>query len=204
VTAAPLQGKAYALVLAGGAGSRFGGGKLLAAWRGGVLLDGALAAAFAAPVAGVTLVTGADADRVAAAARALAARSGQGDRLTVVHAADHAEGMAATLRAGVAALPQNASAAVVFLGDMPLIPAGVSALLIDALAAGAPAAVPVFEGRRGNPAAFGRALFPQVADLRGDEGARRILIGLGDQLACIPIDDPGVVLDVDRAADLPD
>ncbi|HEX7947277.1 MAG TPA: NTP transferase domain-containing protein, partial [Phenylobacterium sp.] len=56
------------LVLAAGAGSRFGGGKLTAPFRDGVLLDGALAAAFAAPVRIVTLVTGADAGRVVAAA----------------------------------------------------------------------------------------------------------------------------------------
>lgn len=193
----------HALVLAGGAGTRFGGGKLLAPWRDGVLLDGALTAAFAAPVAGVTLVTGADRDRVAAAARSFADRAGQSDRLAIIHAADHAEGMAATLRAGVASLPQNVSGIVVFLGDMPLIPDGVAAVLIDALAGGAPAAVPVFNGRRGHPAALGRALFAQVAALHGDEGARRILMDLGDRLACIPIDDPGVVIDVDRAADLP-
>ena len=57
-----------AVVLAAGSGSRFGGGKLLAAWGAGVLLEGALAAAFAAPVRGVTVVIGADAEAVAAAA----------------------------------------------------------------------------------------------------------------------------------------
>ncbi|MFA5600050.1 MAG: NTP transferase domain-containing protein, partial [Phenylobacterium sp.] len=51
-----------ALVLAAGAGRRFGGGKLLAPYRGGVLLDGALAAAFAAPARAGRLVIGTDAE----------------------------------------------------------------------------------------------------------------------------------------------
>jgi len=63
-----------AIVLAAGSGARFGGAKLTAPWRGGVLLDGALAAAFQAPVRTVTVVTGAD-PKVGPAARAFAAPS---------------------------------------------------------------------------------------------------------------------------------
>ena len=55
------QTSIHALVLAAGFGSRFGGGKLMTPWRSGVLLDGALAAAFAAPVGAVHVVVGADA-----------------------------------------------------------------------------------------------------------------------------------------------
>ncbi|MDB5496520.1 MAG: conserved uncharacterized MobA-related protein, partial [Phenylobacterium sp.] len=54
-----------AVVLAAGSGSRFGGGKLLAAWNAGVLLEGALAAALAAPARSVTVVVGADSEAVA-------------------------------------------------------------------------------------------------------------------------------------------
>src|SRR3984957_9346633 len=92
-----------AIVLAAGAGSRFGGGKLLAPLAGGVLLDGALAAAFAAPVHTVSVVWGAD-SQAPAAAEAFAARTGETDRLRLVHAEHHAEGMAASLKAGVASL----------------------------------------------------------------------------------------------------
>ena len=63
-TGVPLADRFEALVLAAGSGSRFGGGKLLAPWNGGVLLDGALPAAFAAPARSVILVTGADGERV--------------------------------------------------------------------------------------------------------------------------------------------
>ena len=190
-----------AIVLAGGAGSRFGGGKLTHAWRGGALIDGALAAAFAAPVRSVTVVTGADAN-VEAAARARAMRGGELQRLRIVHCADHAEGMGATLRAGIASLPDDAAGAYVFLGDMPAIPPAILPALAAALAAGATAAAPRHNGQRGHPVLFSAALFPQLRALTGDQGARDVLRELGSALALVETDDPGVLLDIDRPGDL--
>lgn len=185
-----------ALVLAAGSGSRFGGGKLLADWHGAPLLHGALAAARAAPVGSITVVTGADAAAVEAAARAF------DPEVRVVHAPDHAEGMAASLRAGVAALPGDAAGVFVFLGDMPRVPHAVLAALAQAVAAGAPAAAPVFGGVRGNPVVLSRSLLPQVAALKGDVGARPILKALGARLAQVEAPDDGVLFDVDAPADL--
>jgi len=186
-----------AVVLAAGFATRFGGGKLLAPYDGGVLLDGALRAAVAAPVRSVTLVTGAEAERVAAAARAF-------DReIRIVQAADFAEGLAASLRAGVASLPPDSAGVFVFLGDMPRVPAAVLRPLAAALSAGASAAAPMFEGRRGNPVLIGRALFPELLRLTGDEGARRVLQGLGDRLALVEAPDDGVLFDVDEPHQLP-
>jgi molybdenum cofactor cytidylyltransferase len=185
-----------AVVLAAGSGSRFGGGKLLAPWRGGLLLHGALAAARAAPVRAVTVVTGADAEAVTAAVGAFdpAAR--------IAFAFDHGEGMGASLRAGIASLPQDAAAAFVFLGDMPRVPHAVLAPLAQAVADGASAAAPVFDGRRGNPVVLARGLFPEILALSGDAGARAVLQRLGDRLALVQAPDDGVLFDVDSPADL--
>lgn len=191
-----------AVVLAAGSGSRFGGGKLTAPHVAGVLLDGALAAAFAAPVRSVTLVTGADAEAVGAAAEAFARKVGQGGRLRRVHAADHANGMAHSLRAGIAALPPDAAGAFVFLGDMPRVPREVLAPMAEAVRAGAAASAPTFQGRRGHPVLVSRALFPGLLALTGDAGARRILDGLGERLALVEAPDDGVLFDVDQRSDL--
>ena len=185
-----------AVVLAAGSGSRFGGGKLTAAWGPGVLLEGALAAAFAAPVRSVTVVIGADAQAVAAAARSF------DPRVLVVHAPDHAEGMAASLRTGIASLPPDADGAFVFLGDMPRVPPVVLAQMAEALIGGALAAAPVFEGRRGNPVLLDRILFPDIIGLSGDAGARGVLQGLGERLALVESPDDGVLFDVDLITDL--
>jgi molybdenum cofactor cytidylyltransferase len=189
-----LHKKIHALVLAAGSGSRFGGGKLMTPWRGGVLLDGALDAAFAAEAESVTVVIGADA-RVADHARARGA--------VVVEAADHALGLSASLKAGVAALPADAAGVLVFLGDMPLIPHGVLKPLVQAIEAGAPAAVPVFGGKAGNPAALSARLFPEVLALDGDRGARAMLEGLGEALVHVQSPGAGVLIDIDRPGDLP-
>lgn len=191
-----------AVVLAAGAGRRFGGGKLLAPWAGGALLDGALAAAFAAPVRRIIVVTGTDGDRVAVAARDFAARLGAEDRLTVVHAEDHEEGMGASLRRAAAELPADCAGAFVFLGDMPRVPHAVLESLASAVREGAPAAAPVFDGQRGHPALIGAGLLPQLATLSGDAGARVILKGLGERLALVPAPDDGVLFDVDQPGDL--
>ncbi len=185
-----------AVILAAGSGSRFGGGKLTAAWDAGVVLEGALAAAFAAPVRSVTVVIGAEADAVAAAAL------GFDPRTLIVHARDHAEGMGASLRAGIASLPPDADGVFVFLGDMPRVPTAVLGRMAQALIAGALAAAPVYQGRRGNPVLLDRLLFPQLLSLTGDAGARGVLQGLGDRLALVDSPDDGVLFDVDRREDL--
>jgi molybdenum cofactor cytidylyltransferase len=191
-----------AIVLAAGAGARFGGAKLLAPWRGGVLLEGALACAFASPARRVTLAVGAEGTRVAAAASAFAAARGESHRLTIVATPDWALGMSASLKRAVAALAPDVDAAFVFLGDMPLIPPTVPAALAQALTADVAAAVPVFDGMIGHPALIGAELFSAIAHLEGDRGARRLLEAQGPRLARAPAPDAGVLLDVDTPAAL--
>jgi molybdenum cofactor cytidylyltransferase len=190
-----------AVVLAAGAGSRFGGGKLLAPWRDGLLIEAALDAAFAAPARSVTLVVGAD-PGVMPVALEHAMREGESARLRLVDAVDHAEGMAASLRAGIAALPADAAGAFVFLGDMPRVPPGLPVRLAERLTPPMLAAAPAFAGRRGHPVLFSAALFPALLALRGDEGARELLAGLGDRLATVAVADSGVVFDIDARDDL--
>ena len=185
-----------ALVLAAGSASRFGGGKLLADWQGAPLLHAALAAAQAAPVASVTVVTGAEEAAVAACVRAF------DPAIRLVQAHDHAEGLAASLRAGIASLPAETAAAFVFLGDMPRVPRAVLGPLAQAVAAGAPAAAPTFAGTRGNPVVLSCALFGEVRALSGDVGARPLLQRLGARLALVEAPDDGVLFDVDRPEDL--
>lgn len=191
-----------AVVLAAGAAERFGGGKLVSPYKGGVLLDAALAIALAPPVRRAVVVTGSDAVAVQAAVQAYARRSDERARLTCVHAADHRQGMGASLATGVGALSDGIGGAFVFLGDMPRIPHDVLPRLADALTGGALAAAPSFDGRRGHPVLFAAPLLADLRSFSGRSGARRMLETLGSNLVLAPTNDPGVLLDVDYRDDL--
>lgn len=185
-----------AIVLAAGAGLRFGGDKLTALWRGRPLIMAAVRTALAAGVDKVTVVTGAD-DGIAGALAPLG-----GARLRLISAPDWNEGLAASLRAGVRALPSPTLATVVFLGDMPLVPAFLADQLLDAVIGGAPAAVVRSPHGPAHPVAFSAGLFPELLGLRGDRGARSVLQALGDAVVAIDCEDAGAVYDVDRPEDL--
>ena len=193
--------KAHAVVLGAGAGRRFGGGKLLATYDGRPLVAWAVEAALRSPVNAVTVVVAPGGEAITQAARAAAAAYGEEHRLSVTVAHDAEEGMGASLRAGVAAAPADA-AVVVFLGDMPRIDAAVVKRLLAALEGGSLAATPVLGERRGHPAVFAPALREQLLKVGGDAGARDVLAGLGERLVLVPVDDEGVLFDVDTREDL--
>lgn len=178
-----------ALVLAAGLGSRMGGAKPAIPVNGRPMVAHVLAAAREAGLP-TLLVTGAHAEAVEAAA-------GEGPS---VRAGRHAEGMAESLKAGLAAAPAEWDAALVLLADMPFVEPRTLRRLAGALAAGAPAVVPVTAGRRGNPAGFARSRWPELMGLFGDEGARRLLDGMG--VVEVEVDDPGVFRDLDRPEDV--
>jgi molybdenum cofactor cytidylyltransferase len=190
-----------AVILAAGAGRRFGGRKLLAPFKGRPLIAAALDSAFAAPARRLLLVTDGDPDLARIAVDAARSR-GRETALEIAVAADAAEGMGASLRTGVSRLPPDSEATFVFLGDMPRVPPGLVDDLARALVPGVDAVAPCFAGRRGHPVLFGRACFPALRALGGDVGARDVLAALGERLALVDSPDAGVLFDVDRPEDL--
>lgn len=121
--------------------------------------------------------------------------------------ADPARGLASSLQAGLAALPEDAEAAAICLGDMPLLRAATLRALVRALveAPRAEAAIPVQDGGWGNPVIWRRRRFGDLMALTGDRGARGLLEALPDAgRVLLPVDDPGVRRDIDTPADLAD
>jgi molybdenum cofactor cytidylyltransferase len=197
------MGEVAAVVLAAGRSSRYlaGGGaeasKLVAEYRGEPMVRRVARAALASCARPVVVVTGHARMDVEAALAGLP--------LALAFNPDFASGLASSLRTGVAALPEAALGAVVLLGDMPDIEAGMIDRIIEAFAAhpDASAAVPVHAGRRGNPVLLGRELFAAVARLEGDEGARRLLReAASGRVVEVPFDDTAVTLDIDTSDDL--
>jgi molybdenum cofactor cytidylyltransferase len=180
-----------ALLLAGGSARRMGTNKLALPIDGVAILARSHAALVAAGLP-VLLVTGAHD----------AALRGLLPDVPHVHAARHADGLSASIAAGVAAAPADWGALLVALGDMPFVRPATLGALAGALQRGAMAVAPVRDGRRGNPAGFARSLLPALASLSGDSGARQLLEALGPALTKVPVDDPGIFRDIDRPEDL--
>jgi molybdenum cofactor cytidylyltransferase len=117
----------------------------------------------------------------------------------VVACPDADDGMASSLRRGLGEA-KDCDGWVIALGDMPFVDPQTIRLLMQGIGEGATIAVPVHQGRRGNPVAFGRALLPNLLVLSGDRGARALL-GAFPVLE-VPVADTGIFRDIDLPSDL--
>ncbi len=191
-----------AVVLAAGASSRMAPrNKLLLADAAGVAMAAHVARACSRSRADlVVVVTGNEAARVEQAVRA-AVPDG---RCRFVAAPDYAMGLSASLRAGLAALPETVTAALVCLGDMPLVSAEVLDGLIGAYdpAEERVIVVPAWRGKRGNPVLWDRRFFAEMAALTGDTGARGLLRTHADLVSEVEVDSEAVLRDFDTPESL--
>lgn len=157
------------IVLAAGTSSRLGRPKQLADLEGRPLLQHVVDAALAAPVDEVVVVLGHAAREVATAVPA---------RGRARHAVnpDFAEGQSTSLRAGLRAVDAGARAVVILLGDQPGVrPEAIAAVVRSWRERPAPVHQASYQGRPGHPTLIGRALWPELEALRGDEGARSVI-----------------------------
>ena len=185
-----------AIILAAGRSTRFAGDqpgttKLVAELNGKPLVRHVADAALASHARPVIVVTG--------HARELVQEVFGDLPLTFVHNKDYATGIASSIRAGIGQVPENASGAIVLLGDMPLVSAQMINHLVQSFeaAASADAIVPLTEDRRGNPVVLARSLFPAVSRLSGDEGARRLLQEPGVQVVELSVPGNAAAADID-------
>lgn len=182
-----------AILLAAGAGSRFGGGKLLYPLD-GVPIGVRAARNLTAAGLTVTAVVRPDSDDLA--------RLLQREGVTVTVCANAADGMGMSLAHAIA---QTCDAAgwVVALADMPHIRPATIRQVADALRRGALIAAPSYRGERGHPVGFGAALRDELLARHGDEGARAILKRHHADIQQFATDDRGVIFDIDRKEDIP-
>lgn len=146
-----------------------GPNKLMAEFDGKPLVRLIAERACASRASGVLLVTGHDAARVEATLSDL--------KLQPLNNPDYAIGLSSSLKVGMAALPPDATGALIVLGDMP----GITTADLDRMIAafrrehGNAIIRATHNGKRGNPVILPRALFGSVATLEGDTGARHLV-----------------------------
>jgi molybdenum cofactor cytidylyltransferase len=186
--------KVAALVLAAGRSTRMGEtNKLLMDLHGQPMIARTVAAIVGSAVQATVVVTGHEADAIKKAL--------QGARVTFAHNPRYADGMATSLKAGLGALPSDADAVLICLGDMPAVSPGAIGKLIAAFnpTEGRSIIVPTFGGKRGNPVLFARAFVDEMRAAEGDVGARALLSQHADAVYEVETD-AGVLADADTPA----
>lgn len=165
-----------ALILAAGSGRRMGGPKARLVLDGETLLQRTVRIARAAGCTPVVAVVG-DWDPGA-----------MDSSVHVVRNPDAAEGMASSLRHGIAALPGSADAVLVLAIDQPAVeaPLLLRLLLLHAAQEGAVPVACAYEGSLGIPAILPARFFPELLALEGDRGAKGLLLRENAQTVPFP------------------
>jgi molybdenum cofactor cytidylyltransferase len=199
--ALPAQPRIAAVVLAAGLSRRMAPRNklLLSAGQGGAMVAQVAANCCEAGIADVLVVLGHQAEAVEEAVRT----GVQAGTVRFIRAGNYADGLSASLRAGISALPEDVAAALVCLGDMPMV----SPEIIANLAAsydpdeGRVIVVPTCRGKLGNPVLWDRRFFGEILALSGDTGARGLLRKYADQLHEVEAGE-GILLDFDTPESL--
>ncbi len=181
------------ILLAAGAGNRFGGGKLKQVLPNGLAICVASARNLAAAVDQVIAVVrpGDEATRTLLAAE---------PNIQIVICERAEEGMGHSLAAAVAA-SINDSHWIVALGDMPLIKPNTILAIVHKIEQGAAFAMPVYQSQRGHPVGIHSRFRAELHALEGDAGARAIIADHKSDVQLVETDDSGVLVDVDTVAD---
>ncbi len=186
-----------AIVLAAGQATRFGRCKQVLRLGGKTILDHVLDNLRGSQIDDVVIVLGAHADEIREKVRLL-----ERDNERIVTNADFASGMSTSIQAGLRALPESAEAAMIVLGDQPFVTPRTIDLLVDEYRrTRASVVVPTYNGVRGNPVIVDRSLFGEMLGIRGDVGCRAIFGDHAQSITKVPVDDRGVLVDIDTRED---
>ncbi len=185
--------RAAALILAAGSSSRLGRPKQLVLVEGEPVLRRTARIAGEAGFAPVYVVLGAEQEGCRAALRGL--------DVEILDNPRWAEGMGSSLCRGVQELSADSDAVLLLVCDQPRLTGSALRDLKDVHERAAlPMSAARYSGRLGVPAIFSRALFAELAQVTGDQGARTILAAHQEQAAVLDL--PEAACDIDTAADL--
>jgi molybdenum cofactor cytidylyltransferase len=183
-----------AVVLAAGSSTRFGAPKLIQPLCGRPVLQYALDAVLASKAYEVLIVLGYASQKIASAVD-----FGRG---RVLLNRSYRNGMATSLKLALRSISPDVSACVVVMGDQPLVTSGLIDRLIEVrVRKPVPAVVPVFGQTLGSPALLDRSLFPEVFELKGDVGAKSVILSHISEVVRVPVDDRRILLDIDTPED---
>jgi CTP:molybdopterin cytidylyltransferase MocA len=128
---------------------------------------------------------------------AIAAQARAEDGLVLLNP-DPASGPISSLQAGIRALPKRTTGLVFSPVDHPLVLAStVQSLIREFVGGDAPVVIPAYRNRRGHPVLFRSDLFPELLEADLPAGARTVIRRYLQAVAVVPVDDPGILADID-------
>jgi len=183
------------IILAAGESRRMGYPKPLLEVGGRTFIE-QIAETMLAVVPRVVIVLGAHRDRVRAAIP-------RDTGIMIVENTNYAQGQLSSLKVGLGAIHPDSNGALVHLGDHPLVRVETFRSVADYYdRADKPIVIARYEGRRGHPVIFDRAVFGELLSAPEEEGARHVVNSDPSRVAYVDLDDPGINLDLDTPADL--
>ncbi len=183
-----------AVILAAGMSSRMGEAKQLLRLGNNTLLGQVLENVRSSGVTDIVLVLGHEAEKIKERIST--------ENLSVVINESYRQGMGTSLRAGLAALPPDVDAALIVLADQPFVlPKTLDLLMDEYTRSSAQIVIPTYKGFRGNPVLLDRSVFSEVMALTGDIGCRAIFGSHLEGIAKVPVEDIGILLDMDSKDD---
>ncbi|HLE20247.1 MAG TPA: nucleotidyltransferase family protein [Vicinamibacteria bacterium] len=184
-------GTVAALILAAGESRRMGSPKPLLPLGDTSFLAGLLQQFLASRARPVLVVLGHQAERIR--------KEVSLEKAAVVVNAEYRRGMLSSIRAGLRELGREpVSGALLCPVDHPCVSAAVVDLLISRFEeTRSPIIVPVHGGQRGHPVLFASSLFQEIREAPDSVGARQVVWDHADQVLEIPIEDPGIITDID-------
>jgi molybdenum cofactor cytidylyltransferase len=186
-----------AVVLAAGSSSRMGEAKQLLPLADSTVLERTLGNLIDSNVGEIVLVLGSSAESIRERLAESPVR-----HLRILVNPDYGQGMATSLRAGLAVLDKDIKAALIVLADQPFVRAETFDRIIDQYRrSDAQIVIPMFQGFRGNPVLLDRSVFLEVMALRGDIGCRAIFGNHLDRTVKEEVNDIGILLDIDNKDD---
>jgi molybdenum cofactor cytidylyltransferase len=186
------------LVLAAGESTRFLGTKQLVEIGGKTLVEWVIDAVPSADVAETVLVLGHEAQSVE---RAVGNRKG----VRVVVNRDYGEGMGSSIRSGILALAKDSEGAMLLLADQPLVTRPLLRRMLRAFKAGdseGKIVAATFDGLVTPPVIFSRSYFRELAELKGDQGARSVIERHPGSLHTVRVRSGAVLADIDTRQEL--
>jgi molybdenum cofactor cytidylyltransferase len=184
-----------AVVLAAGMSSRMGTPKQLLRIGEKTLLQHALENVRGSSAREIVLVLGFAAEQIQ---REISLHG-----IRVVISDNYREGLGNSLGQGLAAVDSRADAALIVLADQPFVrPRTLDRLIEQYYELNPHIVIPVYRGFRGNPVLLARSVFPEVVSLKGDVGCRAIFGSHLESILKVPVEDMGILLDMDDPSDL--